>query len=193
MVADAGDGALGELRDGLDQRQESYTVGLLGEEMALTAPSRWVPHVPTGRRGRPTTRAYLAEDGPRPVAIHALAETLERPMVRWREGTKGTLEGQFAWVRIWPVHRWQTSVPAEAIPDAEEAARWLLDRHARLHLPRPSRARRDVQAHPRRAAVDDRAHEHGAGLGAGALSPLAGPVVRTVRPSRYDAISPADD
>ena len=115
-----------EFRDGLDRRQERYIVGLLGEEVVLAAPPRWVPHVPKGRRGRPATRAYLAEDGPRPVAIRALAESLERTTVCWRAGTKGKLEADFAWVRVWPVHRWQMGVPADAIPDPDEAARWLL-------------------------------------------------------------------
>ncbi len=126
VVADAGYGAVTEFRDGLDQRQENYIVGLLGEEVVLTAPPRWVPHVPKGRRGRPATRAYLAEDGPRPVAIRTLAASLARTTVCWREGTKGTLEGEFAWLPVWPAHRWQDGVPADAIPDAEEAARWLL-------------------------------------------------------------------
>jgi SRSO17 transposase len=126
VVADAGYGVATELRDGLDRRQEHYIVGLLGEEVVLSEPPRWVPHVPKRKRGRPATRAYLAEDGPRPVAIHTLAESLERTTHCWREGTKGKLEAEFAWVRGWPVHRWQMGVPAEAIPDAETAARWLL-------------------------------------------------------------------
>ena len=46
MVADAGYGVVTEFRDGLDQRQEHYIVGLLGEEVVLTEPPRWVPHVP---------------------------------------------------------------------------------------------------------------------------------------------------
>jgi SRSO17 transposase len=126
VVADAGYGVSGELRDGLDQRRESYIVGLLGEEVVLTEPPRWVPHVPKAGRGRPATRAYLAEDGPQPVAIHILAESLARIPVCWREGTKGRLEAEFAWIRVWPAHRWQMGVPADAIPDAASAARWLL-------------------------------------------------------------------
>jgi SRSO17 transposase len=126
VVADAGYGVATELRDGLDRRQERYIVGLLGEEVMLTEPPRWVPHVPKRKHGRPATRAYLAEDGPWPVAIHALAESLERTTHCWRDGTKGKLEAEFAWVRVWPAHRWQMGVPAEAIPDADTAARWLL-------------------------------------------------------------------
>jgi SRSO17 transposase len=126
VVADAGYGAVTEFREGLEQRQERYIVGLLGEEVVLFEPPRWVPHLPTRKRGRPATRAYLAEDGPRPVAVGTLAQSLERTTVCWRGGTKGKLEAEFAWVRVWPVHRWQIGVPADAIPDAEAAARWLL-------------------------------------------------------------------
>jgi SRSO17 transposase len=125
-VADAGYGAVTEFREGLEQRQEPYVVGLLGEEVVLTEPPRWLPHVPKSARGRRPSRAYLAEDGPRPVAIHTLAESLERTTVCWRDGTKGKLEAELAWIRVWPAHRWGNGVPAEAIPDAEASARWLL-------------------------------------------------------------------
>jgi SRSO17 transposase len=126
VVADAGYGVATELRDGLDQRQERYVVGVTGEEVVLTEPPRWVPHVPQAKRGRPATRAYLAEDGPRPVAIRALAESLGRTTICWRTGTKGKLEADFAWVRVWPAHRWQMGVAADAIPDVESSALWLL-------------------------------------------------------------------
>jgi SRSO17 transposase len=126
IVADAGYGVVTEFREGLEQRGESYLVGLSGEEVVLTEPPQWTPHVPTSHRGRPTTRAYLAPEGPQPLAIRALADTLERTPVRWRDGTKRPLEAAFAWVRVWPVHRWQNGVPADAIPDGEATARWLL-------------------------------------------------------------------
>jgi SRSO17 transposase len=126
VVADAGYGVATELRDGLDRRGEHYIVGVTGDAVVLTEPPSWVPHAPRRRRGRPATRAYLAEGGPRPVAISSLAESLARTTVCWRDGTKGKLEAEFAWVRVWPVHRWQMGVPAAAIPDAEATTRWLL-------------------------------------------------------------------
>jgi SRSO17 transposase len=125
VVADAGYGASGEFRDGLEARGERYLVGLLGEELVFTGPPRWVVR-PRRPRGRPPTRAHLAQDTPRPVAVKTLAEGLERTTVRWREGTKGWLEADFAWVRVWVGHRWERGVPLEAIPDPDEAARWLL-------------------------------------------------------------------
>jgi SRSO17 transposase len=126
VVADAGYGAVTEFREGLDRRREPYIVGLLGEEVVLTEPPRWIPHASKSARGRRPSRAYLAEDGPRPVAIRTLAETLERTPVCWRQGTKGKLEADFAWVRVWPAHRWGNGVPADAIPDPEATTRWLL-------------------------------------------------------------------
>ena len=126
VVADAGYGAVTEFREGLEARQERYIVGLLGSESVFTEPPGWVVPEPRGARGRPRTRAHLAEDAPRPLTVKDLAERLERTAVRWREGTKGWLEGDFAWVRVWPAHRWGNGVPAEAIPDPAEAARWLL-------------------------------------------------------------------
>ena len=125
VVADAGYGAVTEFRDGLEAREESYIVGLLGSESVFTEPPAWVLPEPKGR-GRPPTRAHLAAEARRPIAVKDLAERLERTTVRWREGTKGWLEAEFAWVRVWPAHRWGNGVPAEAIPDADEAARWLL-------------------------------------------------------------------
>jgi SRSO17 transposase len=125
VAADAGYGAGGEFRAGLEARQERYIVGLLGEELVFPEPPRWVVRAPKPR-GRPPTRAHLAEDAPRPVAVKELAECLERRPVRWREGTKGWLEAEFAWVRVWVGHRWERGVPIGAIPDPAESARWLL-------------------------------------------------------------------
>ncbi|HEX2184845.1 MAG TPA: IS701 family transposase [Chloroflexota bacterium] len=126
VVADAGYGAVTEFREGLEARQERYIVGLLGSESVFTEPPTWVAPEPSGTRGRPRTRAHLAAEAPRPIAVKDLAERLGRTTVRWREGTKGWLEAEFAWVRVRPAHRWGNGVPAEAIPDADEAARWLL-------------------------------------------------------------------
>jgi SRSO17 transposase len=126
VVADAGYGAAGEFRDGLEARGERYLVGPTGEEVVLAEPPRWVAHVPKGRRGRPARRAYLAQEDPRPVAIRELAGSLPRTTVCWRAGTKGRLEAEFAWTRVWPVRRWGNGVPADAIPDVDAAARMLL-------------------------------------------------------------------
>ena len=41
-------------------------------------------------------------------------------------GTKGALEAEFAWVRVWPAHDWQSGRAANDVPNAKADARWLL-------------------------------------------------------------------
>jgi SRSO17 transposase len=125
VVADAGYGAVGEFRDGLEARGERYIVGLLGEELVFAEPPRWVVREPKPR-GRPPTRAHLADEAPRPVAVKALAARLERTAVRWRAGARGRLEAEFAWARVWVGHRWERGRPIGTIPASDASARWLL-------------------------------------------------------------------
>jgi SRSO17 transposase len=126
VVADAGYGLSSEFRAGLEARGERYLVGLLGTEAVFVAPPAWVPKAAHGGRGHPPTRAYLAEEAPRPVAVREVAATLPRTELSWREGTKGHLTAEFAWVRVWPGSDWLKGVPIAALPSPEEAARWLL-------------------------------------------------------------------
>src|SRR5919108_381023 len=46
VVADAGYGAGGEFREGLEARRERYLVRLLGEELVFAQPPRWAPPPP---------------------------------------------------------------------------------------------------------------------------------------------------
>lgn len=128
VVADAGYGTASEFRAGLEDRGERYLVGLTGEEVVFPDPPHWVAAAPKSSRGRLPTRAYLAEDAPRPVPVSTLAATptLPRTPLSWRTGTKGALAAEFAWVRVWPAHDWQKGVPVQDLVPAEEAARWLL-------------------------------------------------------------------
>jgi SRSO17 transposase len=127
VVADAGYGVVGEFRAGLEARGEPYIVGISGEEVVFATPPTWVPKPPKSGRGRPARRAYLAPETPAPSTVHELATALPRTTISWRDGTKGRpLTAAFAWVRVTPAHRWQSGVPADAIPTPEEAGRWLL-------------------------------------------------------------------
>lgn len=126
VVADAGYGVVGEFRAGLEARGESYIVGLSGEESVFANPPHWLAPVAKGGRGRPRSRAHLAAEASRPIPVRTLAATLPRTPVTWRQGTKGALTAEFAWVRITLGHHWQRGVPATGMPTPEQAERWLL-------------------------------------------------------------------
>ena len=123
VVADAGYGEIGAFRRELEARGETYLVGLNGEEVVHTVPTMWEmkPHKP---RGRPPRRWYPVAGTPRPLAVHTLAEMLERTPVTWRMGTKGPLHAEFAWLRVWPGYGRQAGRAAQDVPDPE--SRWLL-------------------------------------------------------------------
>lgn len=125
VVADAGYGLSVDFRRGLEDRHEWYVVGIAGKEAVFSQPPTWAV-APDTQRGRPPTRRYVAADTPPPVAVKQLAESLERTPVSWRQGTKGPLHAEFAWVRVWPAHRWQHGRAADDVPDLEAEARWLL-------------------------------------------------------------------
>jgi SRSO17 transposase len=125
VVADAGYGVSGDFRRGLDERGVQYVVGIAGTEAILTEPPRWSVK-PEPERGRPPRRWYLADDAAAPVAVKRLAETLARTPFSWRHGTKRPLQAEFAWVRVWPAHRWGMGRAADDVPDSTAEARWLL-------------------------------------------------------------------
>jgi SRSO17 transposase len=109
VVADAGYGASGEFRDGLEARGLTYAVGVTEEFVVFTRQPRWEAPAPKGRSsGRPQTRPRLAGGCPPPTSLGELAKTVKRRKVAWREGTKGMLSGRFAWLRVWPATGWQT-------------------------------------------------------------------------------------
>jgi SRSO17 transposase len=117
VVADAGYGVSGTFRAGLEQRGLTYVVGVTGELVVFTEQPTWDrPTADHSGSGRPRTRPQLAPNSPRPVALSELARRVRRQRVGWREGTKGTLSGHFAWVRVWPAHGWKTGDCADEKP-----------------------------------------------------------------------------
>jgi SRSO17 transposase len=98
VLADAGYGACAEFRRGLSERELSWAVGILStqnmyaEDVKVTMP-------PKGT-GRPRVHPKVAGS---PVPAEAFIKTHGQfRRVAWRKGTKGTLEGDFAIVRVRP-------------------------------------------------------------------------------------------
>ena len=126
VVADAGYGAGGEFRRGLERRGETYVVGVSGQEVVFRRAPTWEVRKAAVTRGRPSSRWYLTVETPAPVSIKDLAQHLKRRSFSWRVGTKGALAAEFAWVRVWPAHDWQSGRAARDVPQARADARWLL-------------------------------------------------------------------
>jgi SRSO17 transposase len=115
VVADAGYGNSGELRDGLVERGLRYVVGVAPETVVFAERPRWV-HPPRGRRGPDPSRWVLADAAPRPIAVGELAGRLRRHRVSWREGTKGKMSAPFAWVRVWVAADWHRGLRVRPKP-----------------------------------------------------------------------------
>jgi SRSO17 transposase len=109
VVADAGYGNAGELRDGLAERNLRYAVGVAPDTIVFTERPRWVRR-PKPRHGRTSQRWWPAADSPRPIAVGELAGRLPLARVGWRDGTKGQLSARFAWVRVWVAAGWHHGV-----------------------------------------------------------------------------------
>lgn len=117
VVADAGYGVSGQFRAGLEQRGLTYIVGVTGDFVVFTEQPKWdQPKTDKPGQGRPRTRPQLAANSPRPMALSELAQRVRRQCVSWREGTKGTLSGHFAWLRVWPGQGWKTGDCVDAKP-----------------------------------------------------------------------------
>ena len=106
VVADAGYGVVTEFREGITQRGLSYIVGISAETslwppgLQPLSPRRW------SGRGRPPKRLRRTARH-RPLSAKELAMKLparEWKTVRWREGTRGTMQSRFAAVRVRPAH-----------------------------------------------------------------------------------------
>ncbi len=126
VVVDAGYGISVDFRRGLEQRGEPYVVGIAGQEVVFSQPPGWAVLPETTETGRPPTRWDITTETPPPVAVKRLAEELEHTPFSWRHGTKRPLQAEFAWLRVWPAHRWSTGRAAADVPNVEAEARWLL-------------------------------------------------------------------
>jgi len=117
VLADAAFGSNTAFREGLNELELRYAVGVIS---SLTV---WAPGtgpLPAARykgQGRPPHRLRRAP-GHQPVTVKALALQLKPSAWRtisWREGTQGTLSSRFARVRVRAAHRdyLRTGMPEE--------------------------------------------------------------------------------
>lgn len=107
VVADAGYGSATEFRDELTRRGFSYAAGIREDTGVWPPGQEPLPAKPYSGKGRPPTSVRRGKDH-QPVSTQTLAEGLPKAawkMVRWREGTKGTMLSRFAAVRVRPSHR----------------------------------------------------------------------------------------
>ncbi len=121
VVADAGYGDVTAFRDGVTQRGFSYAVGIKPDTTVWPPGTAPLPPKRWSGRGRPPTRIRRAGHH-RPVSVLGLATALPARawrLVRWREGTRGTMGSRFAAVRVRPAHR-------DEDRDAPRAVEWLV-------------------------------------------------------------------
>jgi SRSO17 transposase len=122
VVADAGYGSTTAFRDAVTARGLSYAVGVTEDTSVWPPGQAPLPPLPrsTGR-GRPPRRVRRTTEH-QPVALHALAHSLPPKAwhsVRWREGTRGTMNSRFAALRVRPAHRDEKRTEPRAVE-------WLL-------------------------------------------------------------------
>ena len=107
VLTDAGYGADMDFQAGLLDLKLDYVAGILPNTSVWPPGTGPLPPKPWSGRGRPPAR-LRREAGHVPVAAEALARSLPAAawqVVRWREGTKGTLASRFAALRVRPGHR----------------------------------------------------------------------------------------
>jgi SRSO17 transposase len=144
VLADAGYGEATEFRQGLEDRQLPYAVGIPSTVRVWTKPPR--VRKTRGRGRRPQVYQYGEQ---RPGAVREVAEKARGwKQVRWREGTKGWLQSRFYAARVQPAHGFDDGDPphrevwllVEWPPGEKEPTKYFL-----CDLPKTYRLRRRVR------------------------------------------------
>jgi SRSO17 transposase len=107
VVADAGYGVVTELREALGARGLSYALGISSEVSVWPPGQQPLPAAKWSGRGRPPKLLRRAK-AHHPVSVLELAKLQPEKawqVVRWREGTKGTMSSRFALLRVRAAHR----------------------------------------------------------------------------------------
>jgi len=121
VVADAGYGDVTAFREGLMRRGFSYAVGIKSDTTVWPPGTEPLPPRRWSGRGRPPTRVRRSWRHA-PVSAQTLATGLPARSwrtVRWREGTRGTMESRFVAARVRPAHRDEQRTEPRAVE-------WLL-------------------------------------------------------------------
>jgi len=121
VVSDAGYGVVTAFREGVVALGLSYAVGISAHTTVWPPGQGPLPPRSGSGRGRPPTR-YRRTPRRSPVSAKALAKSLAArawKTVRWREGTRGTMQSRFARLRVRAAHRDERSA-------APRELEWLL-------------------------------------------------------------------
>ena len=121
VLADAAYGSNTAFREGLNELELSYAVGVSSSTTVWGPGAAPLPPAPYQGRGRVPTRLRRAP-GHEPVSVKHLAFALKRlawRRVAWREGTNQTLSSRFARVRVRAAHR-------DYLRDEMREEEWLL-------------------------------------------------------------------
>lgn len=116
--ADAEDGNVQAVRQGVRERNLAYVAGITSRVAVWTTPPDPAP-LPRGGPGRPRKRHW---DLPPPPSVQAVAAGLSAEAwhrVTWRPGTTGPMTRRFAAVRVHPAH-------GHTQGEIREPVQWLL-------------------------------------------------------------------
>ncbi len=121
VLADAGYGNDHGFREGLDEFDLTYVVGVKSNTSAWAPGVRPVNYKTAVRKSYKRTYIQYSA-GHKPESVKAIACGLKNNKwhnIQWREGTNDTLEGRFAAVRVSPAHR-------DHLRSTVRAEQWLL-------------------------------------------------------------------
>ena len=147
VLADAAYGSNTAFREGLNELELSYAVGVISSATVWGPGAAPLPPAPYQGRGRVPTRLRRAP-GHEPLSVKQLALALKRSAwrkVAWREGTNQTLSSRFARVRVRVAHRdyLRTSMHEEQwlliewpSTEAEPTKYWLSNLPANISIKR---------------------------------------------------------
>jgi SRSO17 transposase len=122
LAADAGYGDTSQFRAALDERGIVYSVQVKGDALAQAGDAVPRTGIWSGQGRPPSSTTPVCPDDAVSLAEHITAAGRDAAItVSWRDGSKGTLNSQFVFLRVRPAgHR----IPRD--PDGSLPERWLI-------------------------------------------------------------------